>query len=427
MIRFASPCIAALLLAVPAYVAAEQCNFTVSGNVNAEIDSRLAKLHQRNNIVSLPGVMVRVSGRRGGPFVEWGTVTTGPAGTFAVTQSRRCGSKHQFRVEVKFKSNEVMIVNNGVARWYRIFQDADEREDTSRPLGTLTFAAGAAVDLGDELARAHAQLWTLAQLTRQTLDSLGQGFGSRRVKIHYPTVLPTHADVLNNDVYVQRRPNKGIDDLFNGAGESFVVHEIMHVWAYLHTRPLAGGEVKLIFGLPGGTHQRRELIGTAFNEGFAEYAKDKLFETMFADVPVLPFTRTFLSCDSNHRLVTLDDVQHNDDGWTSILHTLTTPELHNSDFGLATPCPGQRNITPISGAPLSGCTSPSVQFRQILELFDRHPPQFPHKLALRDMDLNGFLDRAITVIGGDLTGKAQLYRAVASPGATQQPRDFLCQ
>ena len=43
------------------------------------------------------------------------------------------------------------------------------------------------------------------------------------------------------------------------------------------------------------------------------------------------------------------------------------------------------------------------------------------------MDLNGFLDRAIKVIGGDLTGKAPLYRAVSSPSGTQQPRDFMCQ
>jgi len=64
---------------------------------------------------------------------------------------------------------------------------------------------------------------------------------------------------------------------------------------------------------------------------------------------------------------------------------------------------------------------------QILELFDRHPPEARFKLALRDMDLNGFLDRAIKVIGGDLTGKAPLDRAVSSPSGTQQPRDFMCQ
>jgi hypothetical protein len=419
--------LAALWLAIPSLAAAAQCTFTVSGNVLVKVDSRLGLLQTRNTDFALSGAMVKVSGRRNGPFIEWGTVAAGPAGSFRVSQSRSCGSKHRYRVEMKFQNNEVMIANNGISPWYKILQDSSDRSEKSVALGTLTFRPGAPEDRGDGIARAHAQLWVIAQLMRQTLDDLGQGFGSRRLKIHYPTVLPTHADVVNNDVYLQRRlqANPPKDDLFDGLGESIVVHESMHIWAFEHTKPLSGGELGLIWNLPGGTHERRELIGTAFNEGFAEYAKDKLFETMFPGDRTLPYTRAFLSCRQN--LVTLDDVQHNDFGWTSILHTLTTPELHNFDFGAAAPCPGRERVGQIAGAPLSGCTSPAVTFRQILELFGRHSPEFPDKLSLSDMNINGFLDRAIKVIGGNLTDKAQLYRTVASPGGTQEPRDFLCQ
>ncbi|HMH52558.1 MAG TPA: hypothetical protein VK548_20125 [Candidatus Acidoferrum sp.] len=421
--------LAALWLVMPSSAAAAQCRFTVSGNVRVTVDDRLAVLKGRNTDFALSGAMVKVSGRRNGPFVEWGTVAAGPAGSFSVEQWRNCGSKHRYRVEIKFQDKDVMIANNGISPSFKIHQDGSDRSGTSVPLGTLSFGAGAANDLGDGIARAHAQLWVIAKLTRQTLDGLGQGFGARRLKIHYPTVLPTHADVVTNDVYLQRRPqaNPPKDDLFGGGGESIVVHESMHIWAFEHTKPLSGGEFSLIWNLPGGTHEQRELVGTAFNEGFAEYAKDKLFETMFPAVPRrLPFNRRFLSCSKN--LVTLDDVQHNDDGWTSILHTLTTPELHNFDFGVATPCSGPPDVIgQIAGAPLSGCTSPDVTFRQILALFDRHSPEFPDKLSLSDMNINGFLDRAIKVIGGTLTGKAPMYRAVASPGGTQQPRDFLCQ
>jgi hypothetical protein len=370
----------------------------------------------------LKGVAVKVEYQQGvGLWRDLGETTTAADGRFTVSSAERPRDR-SFRVKVRLKSADLSVRSHVNADWDSVYQQNSTSQGGLVGL-TLVFggraasANGARSELDDEKNRERAELWALARQLLDRLDALGQPFGQRlirpfRVEIVSPAASDeSWAGPARRDVHIV--PKATINAIF---------HEIMHIWAYDHTRFLFGGQAGLIGSAVSGlsTHEPSEKTSTAFHEGFASFAAAQMLtETFGCGIP-RPLNRLGLV---RSQVFSLADVAHSDDGWRSVFATLTTPNLHEFSFGAAGDN-GASFIQPIVDPPPGD--SPFTSFQSILGLFGAADVDGAKRRMDRgDMrSVEAFLDRVIAVFRGKFVGTKDQYLRLFDPGETVEPAEL---
>lgn len=339
--------------------------------------------------IPLPGVRIQVSARESDldpTWNSWGEAHVGPQGRFSIRKEKDRTPRY-FRVRVMFKDDalklypprkgflgELARLLPGVpvvttlaedaletvlshtsrlawnVEWFTVLQDgdrADRRGPGTVDLGDLVFQENGAKDLGNRVARRHADIWWYTKRVADILASVGCGFQAKRpLAVAHPFENPLVGDGVESSY---ANPHTGIVHLIeNSRVDHFdaasLGHELMHLWAYQHSTGEDGLAWQLL--LHGSTHEGRQAKSwVAFHEAFAEWASNRLFTeiyqrpaTIYGDVDpargitldnrAVPFSRRFLR-DSGLR--TLADLDHFEYGWIGILTALVSDGLEVLD------------------------------------------------------------------------------------------------
>jgi hypothetical protein len=426
---------AGLLLATALAANAKDCKWTVKGKVLVE--HQLSELKTKfGDKSALKGIEVKVSAKSKVGFVwgtydSWGTVRTDANGFFSISKERGCGDR-RFKIEVKFQDDDLEVRHEHSTsnlltdvKWYTVVDDA-ERSEGVIDFGEIVFKAGGIHDRGNMEARKHADIWKLEQMVIEHAKSMGSDFAfTTQLKIKHPH----NSDVVNDDREASYcNPTTKVIYIFEKHfNTSTILHETGHLWAYNHM----SGEICLTETLlmSGDTHGLVDDHCTAFGEGFAEWWKDKMMEELFGTAAVLPYSRDYLSYGGlGAKLTNLSLMQRHDMGWRSVLHTLTTADVHKYDFGQpykSGPAPASR-ITVNSAVP-AGCTSPALGFQNLLNVFnDNSAKGYSKKLARDETTITAFLNRAETILDKMTSAHLDMYRELVDPSKFSQPADWLC-
>jgi hypothetical protein len=405
--------------------------WTVKGRL--AVEHQLAELRNKFGGESyLKNVEVKVSAREKilgiwGSWNSWGTDRTNSQGEFSVSKEKGKNDR-QFRVEVKFQDDDLEIRHSKSTssptkvKWHTILDQSQERGPGTFDMGKRTFCSGGRDDLNDFEARRHADIWVLYQMAIEHMASLGEDYAFKtQIKVKYPhdgIIAPeaqeaSYANPTTKVIYIVKNSRR---DDFN---THIVLHELAHIWAYNHM----SGEICLTetLLLNGSTHGLVDDHCVAFGEGFAEWWKDKMLEALFGIAPPLPLSRKGLM---NKQLTSQALVQRHDDGWQSVFHMLTTPNLHQYDFGTQTT--GSTRVKNVGGIQL-GCESPSLGFKNVLKVFlPNEAKGYPKQLSRSETTIVAFLNRAEALLKKMTPAYRDLFLELADPQSTVQPTSELC-
>ena len=435
----------ALLLLGGGAAEAAKCDWTVSGTLRVEY-ARLSEMAAlTGGAAPLANVQVKVSARSRvlgvwGTWNKWEVTRTDADGRFTVGKRKNCGDR-QFKVEVKFEDDDLEIRHERATssvtkvKWYEAVQDADSgrvRTSSTVNLGTLTFGPGGGAELGDFEARRHAELWGLYRLVFAHLADKGPKFAFKsQVKIKYPhnsllapdTVEASYVNPTTKVMYIYRSRD-GSEDQFT---VSTLLHELGHRWAFERFR----GEVCLTLDLiaSGDTHDLADDPCVAFHEGFAKYFQQQLESELFGEAPDLPYNRARLNAGVGFpptALTSVDLLQRFDEGWWSVLTSMTLPGIHRYDYGTAGGRTGTGRITERAIVPRF-CGPPSISFKNLLRVFEpKSGAGYPEYLDRGDTTLDGFLTRADAILRVMDADDRNLFMVLADPASSLQPADLLC-
>lgn len=421
-----------------------KCTFTIRGILKVKHD-RLGELEEKYGESALKNVKVKISAKkkRRASWSKWGKTTTNlddVEGGFRLSKRKSCKDRY-IRVQVKFQSDDLEIRHKRSSssatkvKWYTVYESEGKHEPGTIQLGELVFREGGENDLGDFEARSHAELWVLYNKVFSKLRSMGSDLAFKdKVKVKYPHdsfVLPdareaSYANPVNHVIYIIK--NSVYDDFSTGT----LLHELMHIWAYQHTRGELGLALELIKN--GTTHGTVDKTWVAFHEGFAEYAKDKLKEILFKKGSRLPYNRDALtwgipigaSESSRDVLENLNDIQHNDEGWRSALHLLTTKNLYLYDFKEPNTgtMPTDTYIVKKSFVKKAKCAQPNIAFSDVLGVFLSKSGY--KNITKKEMNVEDFFARASGIIEGFDEEVKEKYLKLLDPNRTVQPADLFC-
>ncbi|MEO0557928.1 MAG: hypothetical protein AAF170_07070 [Bacteroidota bacterium] len=455
-----------------------QCAWTVSGRI--EVEHALPELKEAfGDFSDLVGVTVRVRGmlRLANPFgnAVWGTwdtwkeTTTNSRGEFTVRHTPSispCDGVRRLRVEVKFQNDDLEIRHAHATssltkvKWVTIYDTPEDEPRTDHTLDiNRIFGPNRVQELDEFEPRAHADMWVVYTHLLDKLAGYGSAYAfTDQLKVKYPhnsalasdNAEASYANPITNVVYIYRA-NVCPDDVMlpNETGScedhldvSTLLHEAMHVWAYQH----ATGEDDLALNLltSGSTHCF-EPSHIAFHEGFAEWAAERLGNSLFGMDKPQPVTRDALQagfwCEGNSpdTLPTLTKMEEHDYGWITALRILHQNDLHRYSFAGTTTnrefnhygsehgsTDGTINEIQKSVPANPRCESPDVSFKDVLTTFLASPADgYVHPLRNSDMNLDDFVDRFADVndLGND-TRDALL--TLIDPAATEEPADLFC-
>lgn len=453
-------------LTVAAGDAAADCTYTVDGHV--KVRHQLPELQDARGLTSpLVGVQVRVQSRSRilgvwGTWSSWSDATTDSTGFFSRSRTTGCGA-HQVRVHVKFDGEDLEIHHEHSTSslvkvlWYQVFQSgtiedgADVHLDTTQP---ATFAAGGLFELGNAEARAHADIWVLYHDVFDTLDGLGTSLGFvDKVKIKFP-----HNGVAGDTVEASyANPMTGIVYIFPGtlpfsAETPTLLHELMHLWAYQHSRgeggmawDLVGLGVLSSLGLVDGdgfdTHGFEANTGVAFHEGFAEFASIQLMTLLFGEERTadtlghdlwLPFDRSAysegLAIFEGDTLTSFGELEHFDAGWQGTLAALVLADPVRYDFGEATTGTAtslqDRHLVSSRLSIAQRCPTTWLAFGDVLRGFLGPSLTDPgDDLPMAEMSWSGYTARLVA-LGLMSSDDVAVYEGLLDPGSTDQLDDL---
>jgi hypothetical protein len=434
-------------------------------------------------ISPLTGMRVRVQARERiagtwGSWKSWGQVMVQEEdGSFEISKVKSANNR-RFRVQVQFKNADLVIfgANRSLIRqasrllrltvvttllkevlldqilqhftrlpyqspWHTIHVDRmrQGREHGMIDLPNMTFQRTAAEDLGDEIARRHADLWFLYNRVRELFDDIGPDYGfKKRIAVKYPHNNPligngietSYASPENYLIYMVR--NRDTDDYQMG----FLLHELMHIWAYQHSRREKGLAWQLI--VHRDTHDLQERTWVAFHEGFAEYAYHQVYRRLFGknprydlagspppEIEPVPLSRNRLTSNV-YNIVTLDDMERHDWGWVSAFNLLTTPRIIRYTFNRPPFTDWHVQIRYRRRANMI-CDDPSMGFGDVLRLFlTDNSAGLAKQLRRSEMNFERFFARAIAVVPQFDAAARDAFLRLLDPADTTEPRDLLC-
>ena len=416
----------------------------------------------------------RVAGKWG-TWKKWDEIIILPEddGAFQISKIKSSRNR-RFRVQVQFKSADLVIfgANRDLLRqasrllrmralrtlgaelildqllqhFTRLPYQADWhtiRVDRMRPgrepgvvdFGDLTFQATALDDLGDRVARRQAELWFLYQRVIALFDGFGRDYGfKKKIAVKYPHNNPllgdrievSYANPENHMVYVVE--NSVHDDY---ARIDYLLHELMHIWAYQHSRREKGMAWQLI--VHGDTHDLQNRAWVAFHEGFAEWAYQEVYRRLFgqnpksapastADAEPVPLNRAYLT--NIHGLTSLDEVERHEWGWISLFNLLITHRLTLYDFSGTDRYVSRARFRPRRN---TICDDPVMDFPDVLRLFlTDNRAGLARQLRRSEMTFAKFLARAVAVVPRFNNRARTAALSLLDPNETAQPRDLLC-
>lgn len=413
------------------------CAWTVKGKL--EVDHRLAELASEFDKSSLANVQVKVSAKEKvlgvwGTWNAWPTVRTGSTGLFSVSNTKNCDGR-RFKIEVKFSDDDLEVRHEHStsaltdAKWYTIVDESSgEHAAGTTDFGTRTFASGGAWDLNDDEAWSHADIWVLYKKALAVAASYGGSYAfTGQVQVKYPhnsdiisdTREASYVNPTTKVIYIFRS-NDGAEDHFN---VDTLLHELGHRWAYNHT----SGEFCLTetLAINGDTHGTVGDPCVAFHEGFAEFFADEMERALVGGTKVLPYARPRLNAGFGGTPLTSEALmQRNDDAWTSVFHTLSTPLLHQYEFGTASSGTPTSRITK-SAALRLGCASPDISFKEVLSVF-LAGGTYTEVLSRGETTIEGFLERAAGRLAGLDEADGETIEKLVDPASTLQPSTDFC-
>lgn len=277
-----------------------------------------------------------------GIFIPWSPTTTASNGCFQ-TSKTFCGLgsnlKRRLRATIAFSDSKVTIHNPFA--WetifnfglFQIFQNS-YGNDGAYSAGTLLFKPGNSGELGNTERHRQALTWYVTH----TLDGAFNAQDSwlryqNFYKVEYPHPLWGGVSLPVVPPVVQLKANQW--DL------PTLVHEIGHVWHYMHN---FGVMPNLVTSLANGwsTHNCQEDDNIAFLEGFAEFfSRQVLCGDVFSSPTCLgttPRSRngllTHSTCNTEQGigLVTPGRVALSDDGVTHALQLLVVDDFYKRNF-----------------------------------------------------------------------------------------------
>jgi hypothetical protein len=407
------------------------------------------------DIVALPGVRVKVSAKESKldpTWDEWADVCVGPQGRFSATNEKDKTPRY-FRVRVMYKDDHLKIYppNDGILKkltmaatgvtvatelaeealelalsqttrltydvdWYDVVRDDDKSERRGPGVvdfGDLVFQSGGRLDLGDRVARRHADIWWLAKKMMSVLDGVRSGFPDKQpVAISHPFENPLISDRVESSY---TNPKTGIVTLIeNSRSDHFnapsLAHELMHAHMYQHSK----GELGLAWQLlvHGSTHDGRQAkTWVAFHEGFAEWAGNMLYTEIYnrpatiygdkdertgvtLDNRAAPFSRRFLR---DVGIESLSDLDHYEYGWIALFTSIVSSSLDNLDPDTSETWahfPGSRTWY---AGPIETRGS-AIGMSEVLRAFDPAPDKgYPDVITTKEMTRVAFWKRLLAI------------------------------
>lgn len=406
-----------------------QCTYTIEGNV--KVAHQISELSGES---PLENIQVKVSAQSKtivgwGWFTAWDTVRTDASGFFSVTRSKSC-NKRRFRVKVKFDDENLEIRHETSTssltkvKWYKVYEDSSEvfRDSVTVNLGDLVFDSVGDHDLDAFEPRRHADIWVLYHMAFDALDDLDRGFESK-VKIKYPhdgvaadEPETSYANPITHVIYI-------VKNLSGDAGDDTdtLLHELMHIWMYQHSRGESALAGYLLTHLNRGTHDIVDQEYVAFHEGFAEYAAQFLLETLFGTEQTRPLSKAGLI---NQGLDTLDLVQFKDDGWQTVFRTLALDDLSTWNFSTASTRAEPRGI--MIAKTCDDVTK--LGFQRLTRIFDEDASAgYTNDIHRNAMNFDDFFERAEDIVSPYDANDTDVYMQTLDPESDFEPYNDICE
>ncbi|MFK8080802.1 MAG: hypothetical protein AB8B97_11005 [Granulosicoccus sp.] len=414
--------------------------------------------------VPLGGVTIKISAFEGIRWNSWGTVTTGPDGSFCM-RKKKDGTKRKIRIEVKFKNkytvvygenasllskalnafNPISAFNKGATQALdailthtsKVTYKADyytlkESEDRNTSGGDYEFDYGT-ISIG-KAASGHiyeqAAIFYACEKLRKHLADMGHPF-VKKIAVKYPhdnKLINDEAEFsycspINNCVYMVKNTDK--DSMYKDGEVTFntLYHELMHLWTYGYS----SGEDNLALQLArhGSTHDGlQNKTYTAFHEAWAEHSSNVLLKTLFNETSYIygnqaywpfPFSKPVLV---NEGITKLSEVDRHEYGWMHIFNCLTCDNLTNFNTNLQQESNYQNNLFWARVDTRDIDNIPSLDIYDLMQAF-KAPEPYP----VKQMNLDDFMDR-IQKIEPEITNSIRAgYIKVFDPKESRPPRD----
>lgn len=430
----------------------------------------------------LHGITVKISAKEKGIGIwnEWGEVKTGPEGKFSLTMEKDA-TQRAFKIEFKFDNPDLLEIRHEEStdplqkkvKWYTAYNKDEWHSAGTLDVGDLIFRDGGHEDMGSWEPRRHAEIWVVARSVIDYVNGLGSKYEfTSQLKIKYPNTsgpaTSSYANPANKVVYIYRMDGLPKDGVIRDSDHFFdiptIIHEIMHIWAYQHSK----GEMELAEALfeHQATHGFEPALSeswwtdflesvlgrgkltweaVAWQEGFAEYAADKLLEELYNYPKVLPYNRPQLlegvgipGCPGSDVIDNLNKIQNHDAGWWQVFHILSFPGIGAIEL---TRSPSQTNDAKelcnstrtnlyayyaYGAHQTGGCAAPDITFKDILEVCLASPSDgYDSDIGKDDMTIENYLTRAKKILHLSSTDK-EIFKDLCDPVGSMQPHAAWC-
>jgi hypothetical protein len=413
---------------------AKDCDWKVSGKISSL--NLLSELKTKFGSKSyLENLEVKVSAKEKvlgiwGTFNAWDVVRTNSSGSFTASNNKNCDER-RFKVEVRFNDDDLEIhwekstqILNKDVLWYTVHDETSGEHPASVVnLGEFTFGTNK-LDLDDYDAHHHADIWQVYHMAIDHFKGMSSEIAFKnKIKVKYPhdsaivgSNESSYANPITHHIYIHK---DATTDHFN---LTTLYHELFHIWVYDHFSGEGCLTESLV--LTGNTHGIVNDPCVAFNEGAAQWGMLQLKQALFEITPPLPYSRQNLASSG---ATNLGLVQRLDNGWQSLLSTITLPDLNKYNFNGSSTYIGLLSPVP------SNCSTPSNGFRKVLRVFLENPDVgYPKLLSKNETTIESFLTRADAILTNFGTASVSdlqvrnLYRDLADTSKTTQPSNVLC-
>lgn len=265
----------------------------------------------------------------------------------------------------------------------------------------------------------HANLWIVL---RELLRYLDENDHPMNTKLH--VVHPADLSAAQDGSFADPLSD-GHDTVYLLSGHFDVgsaFHEAMHVWAYQHS---TSEELLGVYLFEHCTTHGHVSAPVAFHEGFAEASKYMLRCELYPDTwgRRRPYNRFALNQDPDHDfggpITNVAQMQRHDEGWTSFLLMLMTPDLGSYEFGSAnvragSVCAGTSDEFIVRVA--SSTEDAALEFLELLDVVHGMNVNVANQV-----EFSGFLLRVATLVSAFDRSRVDEYLQLADPASTYEP------
>ncbi len=217
----------------------------------------------------------------------------------------------------------------------------------------------------------------------------------------------------------------GSVDHDGGKNPEVALHELMHIWAYQHSRNegLVGTyfidqTVSNFIGIGDGelTHGVVNETYVAFHEGFAEWAAEFLKPRIGPKSRTDPWSPTFLKGYSNG-IPSFSKIEFADRGWYNIFSLMQAPKPWEFNFETSDDNLSRTNTSAADIIPFKNCKVGNLDFTELMNVIDRKGQQ---DIATGNMNWSSFSNRVNSQSNGVSGSDIQAYKKMLDPTSSRQ-------